>query len=334
MPTSLDRDLADAGLRTGMFCASGAHVLEVRSAPVLEPTHSRSGLSQIRNGRTLALVVLSLFVPAFSALSQEALANEAPRTGRPVAQQGTAAMEQLKQAVSRQKTDTVSGPTALPDLPDEQRRRAFDGLRARTPSPELEMRARAGLEAAREGVAAERKAMARRMAQALGLDAPGVMPLAQAVPSPSAKGWVPVLFASSSMPVAVLRTYAGQLEKAGGVMAFRGMPGGLTHVGPMAKLSAQILRIDPGCEGPACAMRDVQIIVDPLVFRQHGVTRVPALAMIPGDPAQPYCERDDNTPVSPHVIYGDAALSGMLEEYARLGGRQEVRDAATRLENR
>nr|WP_255327365.1 type-F conjugative transfer system pilin assembly protein TrbC [Novosphingobium sp. PP1Y] len=267
-------------------------------------------------------------------MSQETLVNEAPRAGSPVAQEGTAAMDRLKEAVSRQKTDTGSGPTALPDLPDEQRRRAFDGLRARTPSPELETRARAGLEKAREGLATEREAMARRMAQALGLDAPGVMPIAQAVPSPSAKGWVPVLFVSSSMPVAVLRTYAGQLEKAGGVMAFRGMPGGLTHVGPMAKLSAQILRVDPGCEGPACMMRDVQIIVDPLVFRQHGVTRVPALAMIPGDPAQPYCERGDNTPVSPHVIYGDAALSGMLDEYARLGGKMEVRDAAARLENR
>ena len=337
MPTSSPEpitDLTDTGLRTGAFCASGAHVLEVRCAPVLEHTHSRSGLSQIRNGRTLALVALSLFAPAIPALSAEASSNAAPQNESPIAQQGNSAMDRLKEAVSRQKADTVSGPTALPDLPDEQRRRAFDGLRARTPAPELEARARRGLEAAREGVTTEREAMARRMAQALGLDAPGVMPIAQAVPSPSAKGWVPVLFASSSMPVAVLRTYAGQLEKAGGVMAFRGMPGGLTHVGPMAKLSAQILRIDPGCEGPACAMRNVQIIVDPLVFRQHGVTRVPALVMIPGDPAQPYCERGDNAPVSPHVIYGDAALSGMLGEYARLGGRQEVYNATARLENR
>ena len=334
MPTSALEDLADAGLRTGMFCASGAHVLEVRCAPVLEPTHSRSGLSQIRNGRTLALLFLSLFVPAFPALSQEALANEAARAGSPVAKEGTAAMDRLKEAVNRQRADTVSGPTALPDLPDKERRRAFDGLRARTPSPELEARAREGLEKAREGVATEREAMARRMAQALGLDAPDVTPVADAMQSPAAKNWVPVLFVSSSMPVAVLRTYVSQLEKAGGVMAFRGMPGGLTKVGPMAKLSAQILRIDPGCEGPACAMRNVQIIVDPLVFRQHGVTRVPALAMIPGDPAQPYCERDENAPVSPHVVYGDAALSGMLGEYARLGGRQEVRDAAARLENR
>jgi hypothetical protein len=113
-------------------------------------------------------------------------------------------------------------------------------------------------------------------------------------------------------------------------MAFRGMPGGMTRVEPMAKLSAQ-LRLDPGCEGPACAMRDVQIIVDPLIFRQHGVTKVPALAMIPGDPTQPYCERDENSPGAAHIIYGDAALSGLLEEYGRLGGKEEVRDALAHL---
>ncbi|WP_273958784.1 TrbC family F-type conjugative pilus assembly protein, partial [Lacticaseibacillus paracasei] len=62
---------------------------------------------------------------------------------------------------------------------------------------------------------------------------------------------------SSSMPVAVLRTYAAQLERAGGVLAFRGTPGGMAKVAPMAKLAAQVLRIDAGCEGPACAMHDV-----------------------------------------------------------------------------
>ncbi|MFD2431441.1 type-F conjugative transfer system pilin assembly protein TrbC [Sphingobium scionense] len=146
--------------------------------------------------------------------------------------------------------------------------------------------------------------------------------------------WVPVLFVSSTMPVATLRTYAGQLERAGGVMAFRGMPGGMRKVAPMAKLSAAILRIDPGCEGPGCAMRNVQLIVDPLVFRQHGVTRVPALAMVPGDPTQPYCERDEAAPRAPHLVFGDAALDGLLEEYGRLGGGEEVRDALARLARR
>src|SRR3546814_16183777 len=124
------------------------------------------------------------------------------------------------------------------------------------------------------------------------------------------------------MPSSTLRTYAAQLEKARGVLAFRGMPGGMAKVAPMAKLTAEILRLDPGCEGPACVMRDVQVIVDPLVFRQHGVTRVPALAMIPGAPVLPSCEREAETPRAAHAAHGDAALSGCPEELATPGGQR------------
>lgn len=243
-------------------------------------------------------------------------------------------MERLKGAVARQKAQRPAGPSMLPELPEAERRRAFEGLRRHTPSPAMETRARTALDAGKDGFAAQREAMAKRLHQALGLDAPDMEAVAKAAAPDASHGWVPVLFASSSMPIATLRTYAGQLEKVGGVMAFRGMPGGLTRVGPMAKLSAEILRLDPGCEGPACAMRNVQLIVDPLVFRQHGVNVVPALAMIPGDPTQPYCERDETSTAAPHVIYGDAALSGMLDEYARLGGTKEVQGAQARLENR
>src|SRR3546814_13401191 len=94
--------------------------------------------------------------------------------------------------------------------------------------------------------------------------------LAKGAPAVTAKGWVPVLFVSSSMPISTLRNYAVQLERVHGVMAFRGVPGGLRKMGPMAKVTAQILRLDPGCEGPNCVMRNVQLIIDPVVFRQHG----------------------------------------------------------------
>ncbi|WP_342803834.1 type-F conjugative transfer system pilin assembly protein TrbC [Novosphingobium album (ex Liu et al. 2023)] len=198
----------------------------------------------------------------------------------------------------------------------------------------MEARARKALNKGQVGLAEQREAMAKRVAQALGLEAPDTAALAGAAAPATPKTRVPVIFASSSMPLDELRAYAVQLEPVGGVIAFRGVPGGMTKIGPMAKLTAQMLRLDPGCEGPACMMRKVQIIVDPLVFRQHGVTRVPALTLIPGDPTQPYCERDDDAPHGSHVVYGDAALSGLLEEYARLGGKEEVRDVQTRLERR
>ncbi|WP_313906812.1 type-F conjugative transfer system pilin assembly protein TrbC [Sphingopyxis sp. P1IMeth2] len=191
----------------------------------------------------------------------------------------------------------------------------------------MEMRARAAAAAGAASLAVEREAQAKRLRQVLGLEPSEEKALARAAPAAEVNAWVPVLFVSSSMPVPVLRAYAAQLERVHGVLAFRGMPGGMRKVGPMAKLSAEILRLDPGCEGPGCAMRNVQIIVDPIVFRQHGVTRVPALAMIPGDPTQAYCERDDESPRAAFLVFGDSALAGMLAEYARLGGLKEVRHA-------
>jgi type-F conjugative transfer system pilin assembly protein TrbC len=195
------------------------------------------------------------------------------------------------------------------------------------PAAALDARARAAVKAGEERMAADREAMASRLREALGLAPPEMASIARATPAPVPSGWVPLLFVSSSMPTAELRSYARQLERVKGVLAFRGMPGGLTKVGPVAKLSAEILRIDSGCSGPDCAMRAVQLIVDPILFRHHGVARVPALAMIPGDPTQPYCEREDHSPRASHLVYGDAALSGLLEEYGRLGGKEEVRDA-------
>ncbi|MFM5929829.1 MAG: type-F conjugative transfer system pilin assembly protein TrbC [Novosphingobium sp.] len=279
------------------------------------------------------------------ASSAPALAQESPATKQPTPQEvkskneGDAAMERLKKAVAQRKADEVPGPAELPDLPEAERRRAFEGLRKRPPSPAMDARARAALDKGKDALAAQREAMAKRLRAALGLEAPDMAAVAGATAPGPVTSWVPVLFVSSSMPVSMLRTYAAQLEKAGGVMAFRGMPGGLRQVGPMAKLSAEVLRLDPGCEGPACAMRGTQIIVDPLVFREHGVSVVPALAMVPGDPAQPYCERDELAEAiapsgEPRVIYGDAALTGLLEEYARLGGAKEVAGVQARLEGR
>ncbi|MDX3911366.1 MULTISPECIES: type-F conjugative transfer system pilin assembly protein TrbC [Sphingobium] len=268
-----------------------------------------------------------------SALAQDSVAPENARDR--TAAEGEAALDRLERAAAaRKKEAEVRGPTALPTPSEETRRRTFEGLRNRAPSSAMDARARAALDKGKDALAAEREAMAHRLGQALGLEAPDMEAVAGVAAPPTTKGWVPVLFVSSSMPVTTLRTYAGQLERVGGVLAFRGMPGGLTKVAPMAKLSAEILRHDPGCEGPACAMRDVQLIVDPLIFRQHGVSRVPALAMVPGDPALPYCEREDDSPRASHVIYGDAALSGLLEEYARLGGKKEVSDAQARLQGR
>lgn len=295
--------------------------------PICRPSAARPRLAAL-----LAFAGAGIAVPVIAQVSPE---TETPSSARSdIEREGDAAMDRLRGAISRRKTEAVHGPSDLPQPIEAERRRAFEALRGRVKSPTMDERARAALEAGKDRFAMEREAMAKRLGQALGLEAPDMKAIADAGPALPTKGWVPVLFVSSSMPTTTLRTYAAQLEKARGVMAFRGMPGGMTKVAPMAKLTAEMLRLDPGCAGPACVMRDVQVIVDPLVFRQHGITQVPALAMIPGDPALPYCEREDESPRATHVVYGDAALSGLLEEIARLGGKEEVRDAQSRLESR
>ncbi len=286
--------------------------------------------------RPLALIALAgcagIIFPAAAQITPGTDDPPPPSARSKIEREGDAAMDRLRGAISRRKVEPVHGPSELPEPTEAERRRAFEALRGHAKSPAMESRARDALKAGKDRFAAEREAMAKRLGQALGLEAPDMKAIADAGPAQATKGWVPVLFVSSSMPTATLRTYAAQIEKARGVIAFRGMPGGMTKVAPMAKLTAEMLRLDPGCEGPACVMRDIQVIVDPLVFRQHGVARVPALAMIPGDPALPYCEREEESPRAVHVVYGDAALSGLLEEIARLGGKEEVRDAQSRLE--
>ncbi|WP_228383777.1 type-F conjugative transfer system pilin assembly protein TrbC [Sphingopyxis fribergensis] len=245
-------------------------------------------------------------------------------------------MDRLENAVARGKQ--AAGRLPDPRLPrtdnPADRKRAFEGLRGRAAMPEMDARARAAQARGEASLAAERERQAKALRQALGLEPAEEQALAKAAPAATAKGWVPVLFVSSSMPISTLRNYAVQLERVHGVMAFRGVPGGLRKMGPMAKLTAQILRLDPGCEGPNCVMRNVQLIIDPIVFRQHGIVQVPALAMVPGDPTQAYCERDDDSPRAAHIVFGDSALSGMLDEYARLGGKEEVSHAQALLANR
>lgn len=291
---------------------------------------ANSALSVIA-GVCLAMPICAQQTPGRDSIQQKPTGQVNAREA--AAAQGDAAMDRLKGAVvGATEKPGVTGPGAMPVPTNDQRRRAFDAMRGHVTSPAMEARAREALKAGDAVLDAERERQAKRIAQALGLEAPDIAGVTKAAAPAHSKAWVPVLFVSSSMPVAILRTYAGQLARVGGVMAFRGMPDGLAKVAPMAKLSAEILRLDPGCEGPACAMRNVQIIVDPIVFRQHGVSRVPGLAMIPGDPAIAYCERDDASARSVHIVYGDAALSGLLDEYARMGGDKEVRDAQARLE--
>lgn len=273
-------------------------------------------------------------VPSFAQAAGDPASSGGARQS--VADHGHAAMEKLEGAIARSKDEAGRLPDPVPAQTTDPtaRARAFEGLRTRSAFPEMEVRARRAQAQGAAGLAAERERQAKALRVALGLEPSEEHALAAADPALLETRRVPLLFVSSSMPLAMLRTYAAQLERVQGVMALRGVPGGLGKMAPMAKLAAEILRLDEGCEGPACVMRNVQLVVDPIVFRQHGIARVPALAMIPGNPTRSYCERDDESLRAAYIVYGDSALSGLFEEYARLGGKEEVRDAQALLGHR
>jgi len=258
-----------------------------------------------------------------------------PATSPAAAAESQAAMEALRHALSEPTTPAMTLPAF--DTPKAEatiQRHAWDAMRRQAGNPAMARSADAAVKLGKAGLAAEQEAMSARVGTALGLSQPDIVSLANVAAPDAHVRWVPLLFVSASMPIDELRTYAAGLEKTGGALAFRGMPGGLHRVAPMAKLSAEILRLDPGCDGPACAMRNVPIVVDPIAFRQHGIARVPAFAMVSGDPTQAYCERGDAPTAPMPVIYGDAALSGLLDEAGRLGAREEVKDAEARLGSR
>jgi len=143
----------------------------------------------------------------------------------------------------------------------------------------------------------------------------------------------PLLFISSSMPEITLRNYARDLEKVGGVMVMRGMIGGLRKTQPTMEFIAKILRKNPSCEGPRCVMRALDVVVDPVQFKYHGIARVPALIVEPNFDFQSYCEKGATASgTSVPVVYGDASLRSLLERLTTMNGGTPAKPLLAQLE--
>ena len=130
-----------------------------------------------------------------------------------------------------------------------------------------------------------------------------------------------IIFVSSSMPLTTLRNYARDLQQVNGLMVFRGMLGGMRTIAPTLKLIASILRVNPACEGQRCAMRKTALVIDPILFREHAVSRVPAAVFVEDMALVPYCERfsEDAVPEkAKHIVYGDVSVKSLAEELRRL----------------
>ena len=196
---------------------------------------------------------------------------------------------------------------------------AAEALKTRD-DPEMMSRAQSAADAARaDDMRAMVEAMGPRVLRALGVSEDEATGRTDDVP-PVRPRLAPLVFASSSIPLSTLRNLAAQLERVGGSMVFRGSPGGLEKLGPMVGLTQAILKVDPACEGASCSLRNVGVLIDPMLFRTHDVTAVPAVVLVDRDPFEAYCERRaDEAPAARFVSYGDAHLTGHLDALDRLG---------------
>ncbi|RMB05051.1 TrbC family F-type conjugative pilus assembly protein [Eilatimonas milleporae] len=193
------------------------------------------------------------------------------------------------------------------------------------PDDEIARRAREAAEwVRRKGMADITPQMSDRARKALGVIESGAKSETVTTDSPQ-KSFQAILFASQSIPRVVLRRYARQLAKVNGVIVFRGVPGGLSKLGPLLELTQSIILEDPDCKRPDCAVYDVGVLLDPLIFRENQVTHVPAVMIVDRDPFRSYCQRPDDekaASVSRFITYGDAHFTGHLEALEKQGDRR------------
>lgn len=199
-------------------------------------------------------------------------------------------------------------------------------IKIQEPSKDIEKRAKAIADAFRDkGMVDLTEQMGTRVRGALGIVDSEASREKEMIEQSPIRAFRAILFASQSIPLDTLRAYAKQLETSNGVIVFRGIPGGISKMQPIIELTHKIILKDPDCNGQDCDVYDIGVIVDPLMFRANGVDRVPAVTTVDHDPFAAYCERPDEeaaAALGSLVTYGDAHLSGHLEELARLGDRR------------
>jgi len=238
-----------------------------------------------------SLLVLMLMAPLLALGADDATA---PRMViEPDGETRRAVKEAARQALSRAKEITLpeSVPHRLDPLAEQHAKAAADHAKARGIS-ELDR------------MFEERT---RALAAELG------------VPKPESEAEISglvVLAISSSMPRNMLADYMAQLDgKADAVMVLRGFVGGARQVRPTGQFLEQASRIDPTDRDRG--HRVVKVLIDPLLFRNLGIDRVPALAYLDGVTEIAHCNDEDYEAAV--IVYGAARIDAALE-LARANG--------------
>lgn len=125
-----------------------------------------------------------------------------------------------------------------------------------------------------------------------------------------------VVALSSSMPEDMLRQYFLQLDgHKEAIVVLRGFIGGAKTVQPTGQWLEKIRRKQADCL--ECGHYMVETVVDPLLYRDLNITRVPALAYLPGVKDLKHC--DAETYAAASVIYGATSVKSALEAMTKEG---------------
>ncbi|HGS4799266.1 TPA: type-F conjugative transfer system pilin assembly protein TrbC [Vibrio cholerae] len=127
----------------------------------------------------------------------------------------------------------------------------------------------------------------------------------------------PILFISSSMPMHVLNRYAHDLEKINGVMVLRGGIGGLKKVMPTLQFIADVLKKNPSCKSEPCEKYAVEVIIDPILFTEYQIDRVPAFTVHGKENFTAYCNQTEPLNKGKKVSFGDYTIKYHLQNIQR-----------------
>ncbi len=196
---------------------------------------------------------------------------------------------------ARERAAQVTPPSVRNNAPDQERVRAL-AEQARARGREVLPATRAAIDAATGMAASSTQSPTARA------------PLAGRV----------VVALSSSVPEAMWRDYLAQLDgHPEAVVVLRGFVGGARTIRPTGQLVERLRR--NVANDPQQGHRNVEVLVDPLLYTALGIDRVPAVAWLPGVQDIRHC--DQETYAAATVVYGAVAVEAALKTIHQRGGR-------------
>ena len=128
------------------------------------------------------------------------------------------------------------------------------------------------------------------------------------------------LFFSSSVPIMTMQNYMAMIERTQDpnvIMVMRGFVGGMREVRPTLEYLYAILQKDPACKPmqDKCDAYEVNIQIDPLLFRQYTISKAPTVVFATG--VSIIDNGRDQAAGPAYIIEGDASLDYLLKRINR-----------------